>query len=1145
MKRIKITVSVILFLLMPLLILVFANTGNEPIMKNGVITWETEGKRATTNVYYRTVGWTVHKEKIPNGDISQSGKPYGKFMMQQIEEIPSKIIGNVITKFKCSWENNVKVGLIQADKNIDWKNGEKVYLSAIMEVRQGDGFGGYKVLGTYTDLSKLKSSQNWINPNDFDQYFNKELVLSLPPEDIHKKVKINGEIISDEIVYSGLPGEQKLIKFDEKITYKGKEYALNRSCVELRGRQGITFGDFSIPEYKIDIISNRYVPIFVGGTNVYGHYVSDDLQATIQHFDKNTMQRLKEDEIRSVKFNEEVSASAETFEKKYIYSVFSEDGGVTWHSKSEEVTRTLIVKKDTIIRFYYSGVSDLIADLDLSAAPNAIREGATATVNFTLNASGSTGKYPIVKYEYWFGANKDKDLKGSADYTSDKALQQVTKNGVEPGTTWYGMVRVTDSKGNTATATDEVTIDTIKDANVKVFAGINSIDILNCTDTEDMSGFEGAKQLVDYIESIDVKPGSGTNNVDSYTVYLKRDQEVLKALKENIESISFSYELGIDASKSWSTNGIGKYHFKLDGSGGTIRKFETNGSYGTANSSTLGKRQYLSYELYYMYFNDTVIEMPVSVVAYDSVATNKSATSDTVKIYFKASQGADNEIPGVHLEINRNVFGVGETAIFTPSFTRNELITDKKWTIENSDKEVVINGSGEIGQIVLDLAEGHYSAKQYIYYSDIDNETIQDFASVEFDITTMREPDVNITCDKEKYKTNETGCFNVVCSDKEPYTYVIEKRKWKLVNTSTNEMYSGEGDFPSSVFFDENNYSAGYYEAFQTIFWTENGTEKDKTASCKFKLTSDKPVSDFDILMKTYQGFKDVEYLGRLEEGAFSITPDYSKDGMQYKQIRIDLSKSEELNKELENENDMIWDSQETQIMIVPICFINRIDEEKVRNSYMENGVEKESSSFLIFSKYKHEIQSFEVTKEGPKHYAQARVYKGNKYVDIRFDSAGYYWIRVKTVNEKGVSNWREKKILILPDFSPKVEFEIEGGKENDGLYRFTRQEDLHIRGKVHLKAKSTDIDDVDFDGVILTFGYDKNADGKRDERDGKYNEMIFSKEKNTMPPGFNVVKDSDTSYSFDFFDGEDPVLGKISIEVSVGQIPFYPDYVE
>lgn len=203
-----------------------------PKMENGEITWETTGKKATTSITYHTVGWTIHKQEIPSGNVEASGVPYAVIMGEESgsEDLPN---GQVRTTFTYSKEE-VTDALVRAKdstgKSMAVKNGEIVYVSAIMVVRSGNTV----ISPQYKDLSRIKKAQTWGSPSDLDQYYNIPMTLSLAKEEIHKITKIIGDPEITEIVTTEVPGTTINVTFSESITRNGKTAKIKESYLQKR-----------------------------------------------------------------------------------------------------------------------------------------------------------------------------------------------------------------------------------------------------------------------------------------------------------------------------------------------------------------------------------------------------------------------------------------------------------------------------------------------------------------------------------------------------------------------------------------------------------------------------------------------------------------------------------------------------------------------------------------------------------------------------------------------------------------------------------------------------------------------------------------------------------------------------------------------
>lgn len=1060
-------------------IFTYAAPGDDPLMENGFISWQTEGKKATSSIYYRTIGWTIHKERIPSGNVTSSGVPYGNIMMQQVDEYPSSRPGFLITEFESS-DTEVKKGLNQVkDKNgnpLQWKNGETVYLSAIMEVRQGDGKGGYRVLGTYKDLSKVKASQPWANPSDFDQYFNKALKLDLLPEEVHKIIKVNGKVVADNVVVTDLPGTTHNVQFDKLYNYNGRRLEIKKSYFERRleiGKQLFPL-DASDPR-----VTNRNVTIDVGGMNVIAEYQYNPL-LTVEHMDKDSGTML-DTASREVPAGTVVSEKYNTYTgKQYIYSEISIDGGKTWSQRSDKTTRSLPINVDTIIRFYYSANVDLIALLNLTASPNMIEKGKTATVDFLLDASASKAKNGIAKYEFWFGDKNDFDK--SPDYVVNKSNKKVTKSNVAPNTKWYGKVRITDTKGNTSEATAEVLIGELEPeptAEVKAALSLNVV--------------QNSPRILRFDNS--------WGNECFIDIFIPNSWK-----DENGRYGAVKLDFTLDASKSESTNGVGNYKF-------FITNYSEQGKvYDGSNSSTD------PFKVEFVYGPQDVIDgtydnnywsasMGFRVEAYDSVVTT---AKDDASVILHYKYFFEKEAPTVDLSINANDFGIGEDALFTPTFTETKdtyPIENKWWEIYSENGNFQDKGTGEIpGIYELNVAEGKYIARQYISYKD-NNENDQTlYAEVKFNVWGMRPPDVSIKSDKNVYIIPTEGLFTVTYEEHPKYSYPIEDTEYKLKNKNGTLITQGKGTFPEIYPFDI-EMDGGFYIAEQTIYWYELGELKSKTASCEFKLISPKPASEFRVDMK------------------MTNTPTWNRidvpgeSGKQFKQIRIDLSPSIALNESLENPYPVDFTSPNTQIQIIPLAADGQGDRSKNSTIHTPNAADKQLVDDTI-------------------------TFKGKQFIDVRFDSPGKYRIKVRVANQHYVGNWLTRDITIREDLAPKTYLSFEDVLiEGDQKKVYRNANDLRVRFKVKTKSFPQDEDTINSQSAKLQVRFDYNADGDT-SNDNAHSNMIFSKSTNTLQPYINIQgNDSMDEFNIEMYSNSFPILGKMRFEYFIAETSTIPNF--
>ena len=314
------------------------STGDDPVMTNGIIRWETEGKKATSGIYYRTVGWNVHKTFVADGNITKSGQKRGAMIMQQVGQTPTTD-GQVKTFYRVGKED-VDWALNQI--SLEWKQGETIYLSAITEVRQGT-YDNYKVLGTYHDLQKLKNSQPWSRPDDFDQYFNRKIKLDFQPTKIVEVHLINGKEVNRIDRGTKMPGETHHTTIAKSIDFGGVSAELVRSYYEPFSRRGSKLN----PKGAEATERNDIVPPDDGMT-VYIEYEMP-FPFTVQHVNLDTG-KILESEVKTIEDLQTIIVEAKSFEGlNYVYSNVSIDGGQTWKNRSDKTSRSVKRKGGDLI----------------------------------------------------------------------------------------------------------------------------------------------------------------------------------------------------------------------------------------------------------------------------------------------------------------------------------------------------------------------------------------------------------------------------------------------------------------------------------------------------------------------------------------------------------------------------------------------------------------------------------------------------------------------------------------------------------------------------------------------------------------------------------------------------------------------------
>ena len=1099
-KNISLILAIILFVsIIPQII--FANT---PLvyMVNGVIKMEFDNKKAETGTRFKTVGWIVHATE-GNGNAAKTQK-YGKMVDDDFEQ---------------KAENEIAPGIVRTYFEIDkdvvsqaFINGglggipdnTTVFLDSVFTVtHNGVSNGKY-----YYTLKDIQNAAPWGSQTmkDLENYFDVPVEFDSGEYPLAQEFRVNGEIVDKKQLLEDKSGTVHNVIFPEKITLKdGSEAVLKDSFEYYNLLRGVSNKKIMAPKpeaYK------RPTTIIIGGTTSVGEYVKEPL-VTVRHINKDTNTTLEEFSEK-VQPGQTYSASTKDFSPlHYVYSMISNDGGKTWKDRSDKTTRNVIVNKDTIIAFYYSKETDIMADLRITANPDSVKKDSTATVKFKLDANGSKSKYPIVKYEFWFGEDSS-DLTGSVDYTTEWPSVEINKGGVAPRSEWHGKVRITDTQGKQAEATATITIgESSNPAEVKAAIDVN----FHPTSLEDDGRIYN---LVDYINRVETVyrdsrfPGSFT--YPAKVIYLDEpDKSFFDDQGKPRYGLSFDAE--VDGSKSKSTNGIGKTELMYN-----YNSSEEEMKIGEPYSATFPKKGIAPDDVMWIWKqleHDKYdwVERQFAVTAYDSVQTDKSDKIYMYVYFVGIPQIKELDPPSVELGINRHTFTLGETVGFSPTYYEQEgktyKILDKSWEIFSTTNEFKESGKGDIpANYKLQIGEGQYKARQYIHYKDAYENDLSVYDEEWFEVISLRDPDVSIASDKEKYFIPTTGIFTVTYDEDPKYTHYIDRREYALKDSSGNVISTGEGTFPKEYFF-EDTLPSGYYSAEQTIYWWVEGTEKSKTATCTFKLISPVPTSDFIVNMKMSTNNDDwlrIDVPG--------------ESGKQYKQIRIDLTPSIKLNQDLENPNPIDFTSANTQIQVLPLTEDLQADRSKNNTIHTPNAADKQLVDDTV-------------------------TFKGKQYIDVRFDEPGKYRIKTRVASGKYISQWLVRDIIIRKDLPPIVDLELKDVTNQEGRYfTYRSNNDLRVRFGIGVSARPQDDDIVDYSTGKLEIRYDYNSDFDT-SNDGVHSSMWVTQNTQNLQSYVTVNKGAEMrDFSVDMYNPIEPILGKIRLEYLVAEQPTIPNFI-
>lgn len=244
------------------------------VTKDGLITFNTTSRKATTGIRYKTVGFTIAREARCSGDqcAPQSGGDFGEVRIQQVEEIDNGN-GTVTTYFEVP-EASVSAALESAGLQ-DISYGGTIYLGSIFHIIRN----GNEDPNDYVDLQGIKNAESWADPNGFRQFYDIPVSYTAKFEvtKIHR-TSSGQEISRASMDNSNDPdnkwkvGEEIHVSLDETVSFNGKTYSLVKSYLQSKHRlNDQDFVQTGTPSTNPSL-ANRNFTTHLGGTNVIGVY---------------------------------------------------------------------------------------------------------------------------------------------------------------------------------------------------------------------------------------------------------------------------------------------------------------------------------------------------------------------------------------------------------------------------------------------------------------------------------------------------------------------------------------------------------------------------------------------------------------------------------------------------------------------------------------------------------------------------------------------------------------------------------------------------------------------------------------------------------------------------------------------------------
>lgn len=759
-------------------VVINAYTGDGVKMENGVITFWATTKKATSGIKYRTVGWIIHTQPSLNCDPKKTGGSYIEVM--DFRETESIDAGNdqLLTVFTLSEQS--LVSKLAGTALETYQNGKTIYMSSIYAVV----INGVEQSKKYYSYAEIAAAQSWSNPEDLKKLYDKPIKFDMPKQPVDKIYEINGKRITISQETADM-GSSKSVPLDKTYVYNGTTYELDSSFLEYK-----TTGKVSYEQGSSTITRNFTIP--VGGINVVAKYVKNTPTTPTPTPDpepsappstgnspvyriemangtqqsKITVGTYKEGESVRIPLRTNISVGGTTYtlKKSTIQVVGSSE---LMEVGPEYTERNITAAKGGVNVIAYYEVytpggggggggsiptpepsDDVTADLELSASPSSVVEGESATVSFTLDASGSYADNTIVEYEWWLSDTRS-GLNGSPDDYSDRPYDwtSITLNNVRAGETYYAKVRVTTNGGNSDEATASIYIKAGKKPplvtlNIDKKLYVRGQSALFNTSYED----GGTRYTISnkYWEICNYETGwdsiEGTGNIPSsvilnlpparyeakqYIEWYDADGDkqstyaivlfdVVNPLPPEVHLTTDKSSYHVQESIYFTPEYVTDEPFTFPITKKTWVIKDANGQVVSSGTGDIVN----SYK-YHLHSDDGTYSAEQTIYYTDTIKGIEGSATATVSYYIKGLIP-----PEVYIETAKPIYHTPMNGTFISTYITDAYsrfpIDKKTWVLKNSSGKVINQGNGDFPSIVdfhLTYQPDDYVAEQTIYYT--------------------------------------------------------------------------------------------------------------------------------------------------------------------------------------------------------------------------------------------------------------------------------------------------------------------------------------------------------------------------------------------------------------------------------------------
>lgn len=237
--------------------------------RNGMILFETTDTKATSGIRWKTVGFTITRERCLTGNSANGGFPtkldHAVIYLKDEWKSERQTTSNIYVTFTIP-ESAVSSALVKAGFD-DLKDNDTLYLHGIFQVtHNGQNYGSKKY-----DLPSITKAEAWANPDDFKDRFDIKIFYKAPDEPVSVQYKTSSGDIIDTDTYPESqwkkPGTKISVKLTEEKMYNGKKYKLYKSYIRYYTSQTAISGTglSTLKGATISQVQNRTITQRIGG----------------------------------------------------------------------------------------------------------------------------------------------------------------------------------------------------------------------------------------------------------------------------------------------------------------------------------------------------------------------------------------------------------------------------------------------------------------------------------------------------------------------------------------------------------------------------------------------------------------------------------------------------------------------------------------------------------------------------------------------------------------------------------------------------------------------------------------------------------------------------------------------------------------